>query len=129
MGKAFVLVLGFRELVQELTNRHIARGIRGPAIKACGLDLHRLGKVADLIKTKRTHEPKRLVVDGALDILALDQRQILAELRSMEIEQHAAMPCFLVRHLIEDLGGGGIVLAQSLCEAAVDAAVLFPHWR
>jgi hypothetical protein len=35
------------------------------------------------------------------------------------------MPCFLVRHLIKDLGGGGIVLAQSLCKAAVDAAVLF----
>jgi len=81
--------------------------------------------VADLIKTKRTREPKRLVVDEALNVLAPDQRQILAELRSMEIEQHAAMPRFLVRHLIEDLGGGRIVLAQSLCEAAVDAAVLF----
>jgi hypothetical protein len=65
------------------------------------------------------------VVDEALDVLAPDQRQILAEFRSMEIEQHAAMPCFLVGHLVEDFGGGGVVLAQSLCEAAVDAAVLF----
>jgi hypothetical protein len=79
MGKAFVLVLGFRELVEELTYRHIARGIRGSAIKACGLDLHRLGKVADLIKTKRTQEPKRLVVDEALEVLAPDQRKILAK--------------------------------------------------
>ena len=31
---------------------------------------------------------------------------------------------FLVRHLVEHLGGGGELLAQALGEAAIDAAVL-----
>ena len=79
---------------------------------------------AHLVEAERVHQPQRLLLDEALDVLAADQRQVLAELRPVEIEQHGAMAHLLVRHLVEDLGRGRICLAQSLGEAAIDAAVL-----
>ena len=45
-------------------------------------------------------------------------------LRAVEVEQHGAVAHLLVGHLVEHLGGGRELLAQSLGEAAVDAAVL-----
>ena len=65
------------------------------------------------------------MLDEAFDVLAADQRQVVAEFLPVEVEQHAAVAHFLVRHLVEDLGGGGIFLAQAFGEAAIDAAVLF----
>jgi hypothetical protein len=64
------------------------------------------------------------VLHEALDVLAADQRQVVAELGTIEIEQHGAMVHLLFRHLVEDLGGGGILGAQSFGKAAVDPAVL-----
>ncbi len=64
------------------------------------------------------------MVDEALDVLAADQRQVLAELLAVEIEQPGAVGDLFLRHLVEHLGGGGELLAQALGEAAVDAAVL-----
>src|ERR1700736_4014369 len=68
VGKTFMLVLGFGELIQELTDRQVARGLRGFAIETRGLKLHGLGIFADLVKAERTRQPERLVVDEALDI-------------------------------------------------------------
>src|SRR5260221_10519535 len=69
------------------------------------------------------HEPERLVAHEALHILAAYERQILTELLAVEVEQHAAVADFFFRHFIEYLGGGGILLAQTIGEAAIDAAV------
>ena len=65
------------------------------------------------------------MLDEALDVLAADQRQIVAEFLAVEVEQHGAMAHFFVRHLVEHLGGGRKLLAQAFGEAAIDAAVLF----
>ena len=64
-------------------------------------------------------------MDEALHVLPADERQIVAKLRPVEVEQHGPVAHLLVRHLVEDLGGGAIPLAQALREAAIDAAVLF----
>ena len=61
----------------------------------------------------------------ALHVLAAHERQIIAELLAVEVEQHAAVANFLLGHLLEHLGGGGILLAQAVGEAAIDAAVFF----
>ena len=50
---------------------------------------------------------------------------MLAELRDEEVDEAAAVLVLLRRHVDEDLGGGGIVLAQALGEVGVDAPVLF----
>ena len=63
-------------------------------------------------------------MDETPDILAADQRQVLAEFFAVHVEQHGPVPHLLVGHLVEHLGGGGEWLAQALGEAAVDAAVL-----
>src|SRR5262245_10985722 len=76
------------------------------------------------VEVERVHEPERLLLNEALDVLAADQRQVLAEFRPVEIEQHGAVAHLLLRHLVEDLGGGRIFLAQPFGKAAVDAAVL-----
>ena len=64
------------------------------------------------------------MLDEALDVLAADQRQVFAEFLAIEIDQHAAVAYLLLRHLVEDLGGGRVVIAQPHGKAAVDAAVL-----
>ena len=64
------------------------------------------------------------LLDEALDVLAADQRQVFAEFRPVELEQHGAVAHLLVRHLVEHLGRGRIFLAQPFGEAAIDAAVL-----
>ncbi len=85
----------------------------------------RLGELAHLVEAERAHQPERLaVVDEALDVLAADQRQVLAEFLAVHVEQHGAVAHLLVGHFVEHLGGGGKRLAQALGEAAVDAAVL-----
>src|SRR5436190_1684667 len=76
------------------------------------------------VDTERTHQPERLVGDEALDVLPADQRQIVAEFRAIELEQHGAVPDLLVRHLVENFGGSGELLAQAFGETTIDATVL-----
>ena len=64
-------------------------------------------------------------MDEALHVLPANERQIVAELRPVEVEQHGPVAHLLVRHLLEYLGRGAVPLAQALREAAIDAAVLF----
>ena len=63
-------------------------------------------------------------MDEAFDVLAADQRQVVSELLPVHVDQHGAVADFLVGHLVEHLGRGWELLAQTLGEAAIDAAVL-----
>ena len=80
---------------------------------------------ASLRTRGRISHERRFVRDETLDVLAADQRQIIAEFLPIEVEQHRAMVHLLLGHLVEDLGGGRILLAQTLGETAIDAAVFF----
>ena len=44
------------------------------------------------------------LLDEALDVLAADQRQVVAEFRAIQVEQHGAVAHLLVGHLVEHLG-------------------------
>src|SRR5262249_50371215 len=124
VGEALVLHLGLGEFDQELAHRGVARGLGGAPVEPCRLVFHILGELAHLVEVERVHEPQWLLLNEALHILAADQRQIFAELRAVEVEQHGAVAHLLLRHLVEDLGRGGICLAQPLGEATIDAAIL-----
>src|SRR5262249_2653102 len=124
LGEALVPVLDLGELEQQLADRGIARRARRLPIKARGLELHGLGVFAYVIEPQRPGPPERLLRNESLDVLAADERQVLAELRAVKLEQHGAMAHLLVRHLVEHLCRGREVLAQSLRKAAIDAAVL-----
>src|SRR5262245_3446105 len=119
-----MLVLDLGEFQQELARGSIAGVLRGSTIKSRSLEFHVLGVFAHVVDAKRTYEPERLLVDEALHVLAADEWQVIAELRPVEVEQHGAVAYLLVRHLVEHLGGGAILLAEALREAAIDAAVL-----
>ena len=94
------------------------------AIKSLGLELHLLGVFPGFLNAQMRRQPERLAPHEALDVLAPDQRQVVAEPPLVEIDQHVAVAHFLLGHLVEDLGGGGKIVAQSHREPAVDAAVL-----
>ena len=64
------------------------------------------------------------MLDEALDVLAADQRQVVAEFLPVHVEQHGPVAHLLVGHFVEHLGGGGERFAQALGKAAIDAAVL-----
>ena len=125
LRQRFVLGLDLSQFEEQLSNRDVAGGFRGPAVEAFGFVFHPSGELPHLVEAERTHQPERLaVMDEAADVLAADQRQVLAEFFAVHVEQHAPMPHLLVGHLVEHLGGGGEWLAQTLGETAVDAAVL-----
>ena len=65
-----------------------------------------------------------LRVNEAFDVLAADQRQKVAELLAVKIEQHVAMPDLLLRHFVVHFGSIGIGAAQRVGEGAVDAVIL-----
>ena len=98
--------------------------LRGAAIEARGLVFHLLGELARGVDAERAVEPDRPPRDKALDVLAADQRQKVAEFLAVKIEQHVAMPDLLLRHFIVHVRGVRIGAAQPVGEGAVDAVVL-----
>ncbi len=122
------LVAGFRlgEFDQQLPHRGVARAFRRLAVITLGLEFHVLGELAHVLQSKRPRQPQRLLgMQKAFDVLAADQRQVLAELLPVEVVEHGAVMHLLLGHLVEHLGGGGELLAQAFRKAAVDAAVFF----
>jgi hypothetical protein len=66
------------------------------AVEAFGLCLHQFGLLAHLLEPERTRHPDRLPFDETFDVLAADQRKVLAELDAVEIEQALSMPALLL---------------------------------
>ena len=93
-------------------------------VEALGVALHLGGAIARRVDAERPELPDRLADDVALDVLAANERDMLAEFRDEQVDQPAAVLVLLGRHFDEHLGGGGIVLAQALGEVGVDAPVL-----
>ncbi len=124
LGEVLVRRFLLGETVEEFAHRGVAGGACGRAVEARGLVFHVLRIFAHLGEAERAHEPERPVLHEALHVLAPNQREVFAEFRSIEVEQHRAVAHLLVRHLVEDLGGGRISLAQPFRESAIDAVVL-----
>jgi len=65
------------------------------------------------------------VLQEAADVLAADQRNVLAELLLVQLDQPAAMLALFRPHFGEQVGAGGIIVAQALGDIGVNTAVLF----
>ena len=74
--------------------------------------------------SKVSIHPHRLAADETADVFAADERNVLAETLAEEVDEHLAVAVLLIGHLLEYLGGGGIVGTQALDEVAIDARVL-----
>ena len=94
-----VRALGGGEVAQQLADAGVGGALQGPLVEAARLELHGLGLLAHLVEAERPHQPQRLVVDEALHVLAPDQRDVLAELRAVQLDQPPAMLVLLLRHL------------------------------
>jgi hypothetical protein len=123
LGRILVPALDLREFQQQLPGRSIARGVCRTPVEPLGLKLHGLGELPDFVEIELRHQPQRVLRDEPLDVLAADQRQVLAELRAVKIKQHGAMAHLFVRHLLEHLGGGWVLAAKALGKAAINPAV------
>ncbi len=96
----------------------------GPFVKATGFELHHLDLLPDVIDAQWTDQPDRAALDEALDVMPPDQGNVLAEAASVGLDQAGTMLRFLLAHLVEDLRGVRIRVAQTIGEIAVNTAVL-----
>ena len=92
-------------------------------VEALGLELHRLGFLADGVERQVLGQPDRAAAQKSLDVVPADRRQVAAETLFVHFQQHVAMVLFLLGHFLEQLGRVRIALGEVFGEAHVDAAV------
>ena len=102
----------------------IAYVLDGPFVKATSLELHHLDLLSDVLDPQRTGQPDRAPLEKSLDVLPTNQGNMLAEAASVRLDQAGTMPGFLLAHLVENLRGVGVRLAQAIGEIGVNTAVL-----
>ena len=125
LGHVFVPHFGVGEIAEQLANRHVFAAGGGAAVEELGLPLHAFGHVADGVELQRLDLPNRLMMDEAANVLAADQRDVLAEFFPIEVEQHAPMIGFLGGHFAEHGRTARVFAAQSLGDIDIDATVFF----
>ena len=123
LGDFFVLVLGGGKPGQEIARCRIARSLGRAPVKARRLDFHCLGELTRRVDRERPVEPDRLARNKSFDVLAANERQEVAEFRTIEIEQHVVMAALLLRHPVVHPGGVRIGGAQPVRERAIDMVV------
>jgi hypothetical protein len=67
-------------------------------VEAFALRLHQLPLGAHLLKPERAQQPGRLALEEAPYILAADQRDVVAELLAIQIEEAMAVGVLLLGH-------------------------------
>src|SRR5260370_20429635 len=68
--------------------------------------------------------PEGAAVEKAFDVLAADERDVLAKPLAVDLKQGVAVPGLLGLHLFKNLGRGRVRFAESLGEVAIDPAIL-----
>ncbi len=120
-----VLALLLGEVAQKLTDAGVGRLVGGLFVEAPRFELHRLGLLAHRRQAERPHQPDRCARHKPLDIVAANERNVLAELLPVKLQQPMPMPVLLHAHFGKLVGNGGGVGPQSFREVGVDACVLF----
>src|SRR6266540_4032900 len=70
-------------------------------VEALGLQLHLFDVLADRVQAQRPHQPHRPALHEALDVLAADERDVLAELLAVQHQQPVPVTVFLGTHFLE----------------------------
>ena len=120
----FVALFQLGKIAEQLAHADVAGLLGGLCVKTLGLELHRLGFLADGVERQVTRQPDRAAAQESLDVGAPDRRQVGTETRLIHLQQHVAMAFFFFRHLLEQLCGIRVALGEVLREAHIDAAVL-----
>ena len=125
IGPQGVLALLTGQVIEQLADARVGGLPCGGLVEPLGLQLHQLDLLADGGQPQGAHQPDRLALDEALDILAAEQRNVLAELLAIEFDQSVPVPLLLGEHRLEDRRGGRVVRPEPLGEVTVNAGVLF----
>src|SRR6185436_8408807 len=87
-------------------------------------ELHHRGLVADGVEASGPDHPWGFAPHEALDVLAPDEGDVVAEPQAVELGEPAPVAGLLVAHAREDLGRRGVPGAQPGGEIVVDPRVL-----
>ena len=117
--------LFLRQIVEQLADVGVLAARRRLLIKLARLRLHRRRRVAHRVQTQRANQPHGLAIDEAADVLAADQRDVVAEFLLGELDQAPAMARFLQPHAVENGRRRRKILPQAFGEVGVDFLILF----
>ncbi len=125
VGEAHMLVFGGPRGRRGASGSTHLSPAPGPGYRSGGFRFRWLPPGTDALETQRPHHPDGLVLHEPPDILAPDERDVVAERRLEEVDQPAAVLVLLFRHLPENIGGSRKALGEAMGILAVDAPVLF----
>ena len=94
-------------------------------VKPTGVLLHLSGLLSHGVNALQADLPKSLAMNKTSNVLAPDERDVAAELRHVQVDQHSPVVIFFCRHIGKDIGGIRMMFPQPLGEIGVDSAVLF----
>jgi hypothetical protein len=123
-GELVVLVLGLCEVAEQLADRRVGRAGQSLTVEPRRGALHVVGVRARSFEAQRLHLPDRLLRNIAPDMLAADERNVVAEFRDKKVDEPTPMRVLLGGHLVEHFGGRRIVFVQAVREIGVDARIL-----
>ena len=113
------------EIAQELAQLGVLRPLRGLLVVTRGLELHQRDPAADVVDARVTQRLDRIAAHEAADVLAADERDLLAELLAEQLDQAAPVRVFLCGHAVERRRRLREVRTEQTRELAEDARVLF----
>ena len=123
LGIGFVPAFGLGQIVEQAADIHIPGPGGGPGVELLGFHLHGRGETAHGVESEGPHQPDGLALHEALDVLAANQRDMVAELAFEQVGQALAMGRFLGAHAFQDLGRGRERFPQAVGEIGIDPLV------
>ena len=94
-------------------------------VKPTGVLLHLSGLLSHRVDALQADLLKSFALNETAHVLPPDERDMAAELRRVQVDQHSSMVIFLCRHIGKDICGIRMMFPQSFCEIGVDSAILF----
>ena len=125
MAARWCSIFGGCEVAQQLADAGVAAAPGSLGVEPASVDFHLPGLAAHRLDPQRADLPSRTPGDCAADVLAADQRDMVAELLDKGINQQAPVIAFLRCHVVEHPGAVRVFFPQALGEVGVDAAILF----
>src|SRR5437660_10145183 len=95
--------LFFRKIAQELAYTGVRGLAEGAFVEALGFQLHQLHLLSNGGQSERAHEPDRFTMHKALDILPADERDVLAECLTVQLDKPMPVAVLFCAHFGKDL--------------------------